>query len=154
MSNGPAPSKDADALATSRLGRGARLGGLVAKQTLRRVTIKAGSIVVTESRREAMLDRANERIARDFVAVLGNMRGAAMKIGQLLSVIDLGIVDARSRDYFRQQLSKLQGSINAMPFETMRPVIEAELAPRSSGCSRRSTPTRSRPRPSDRSTAR
>lgn len=127
MSNGPAPSRDADALATSRLGRGARLGGLVAKQTLRRVTIKAGSIVVTESRREAMLDRANERIARDFVAVLGNMRGAAMKIGQLLSVIDLGIVDARSRDYFRQQLSKLQGSINAMPFETMRPVIEAEL---------------------------
>ena len=97
MSNGPAPSNDADTLATSRLSRGARLGGLVAKQTLRRVTIKAGSIVVTESRREQMLDRANERIARDFVAVLGNMRGAAMKIGQLLSVIDLGIVEPRSR---------------------------------------------------------
>jgi predicted unusual protein kinase regulating ubiquinone biosynthesis (AarF/ABC1/UbiB family) len=127
MSNGPVPPNDADMLATSRLSRGARLGGLVAKQTLRRVTIKAGSIVVTEDRRDQMLDRANERIARDFVAVLGNMRGAAMKIGQLLSVIDLGIVDARSRDHFRQQLAKLQGTINAMPFETMRPVIEGEL---------------------------
>lgn len=127
MSNSPASSNDADMLATSRLSRGARLGGLVAKQTLRRVTIKAGSIVVTEDRRDQMLDRANERIARDFVAVLGNMRGAAMKIGQLLSVIDLGIVDARSRDHFRQKLAKLQGTINAMPFETMRPVIEGEL---------------------------
>lgn len=120
-------SRDSEALTTSRLARGARLGGLAAKQTLRRVTVKAGSIVVTESRRERMLDRANERLARDFVAVLGNMRGAAMKIGQLLSVIDLGIVDEASREHFRLQLSKLQGSINAMPFDTMRPVIESEL---------------------------
>lgn len=120
-------SRDSEALTTSRLARGARLGGLAAKQTLRRVSVKAGSIVVTESRRERMLDRANERLARDFVAVLGNMRGAAMKIGQLLSVIDLGIVDEASREHFRLQLSKLQGSINAMPFDTMRPVIESEL---------------------------
>lgn len=127
MTDSAAHSGDADPLATSRLSRGARLGGLVAKQTLRRVAFKAGSIVVTESRREQMLDRTNERIARDFVAVLANMRGAAMKIGQFLSVVDLGIVDAGSREYFRRQLGKLQGSINAMPFETMRPVLETEL---------------------------
>lgn len=120
-------SRDPEELTTSRLARGARLGGLAAKQTLRRVSVKAGSIVVTENRRAQMLDRANERLARDFVAVLGNMRGAAMKIGQLLSVIDLGIVDEASREHFRQQLSKLQDSINAMPFDTMRPVIESEL---------------------------
>ena len=127
MADSPDRSAGADALVTSRLGRGARLSGLVAKGALRRVTVKAGAIVVAESRREQMLSRANERIARDFVAVLANMRGAAMKIGQLLSVIDLGIVDAGSRDYFRRQLSQLQGSVNAMPFAAMRPVIEGEL---------------------------
>ena len=120
-------SASADGLATSRLSRGVRLGGLAAKQTLRRVTIKAGSIVISEDRRIQMVDQANERMARDFVAVLGQMRGAAMKIGQLLSVVDLGLVSRRSRDAFRRQLSQLQGSINAMPFESMRPVIETEL---------------------------
>ncbi|HEX2283666.1 MAG TPA: AarF/ABC1/UbiB kinase family protein [Mycobacterium sp.] len=127
MPTGQSRSAAADGLTTSRLGRGARLGGLAAKQTLRRVTIKAGSIVVAEDRRIQMVDAANERMARDFVAVLGQMRGAAMKIGQMLSLADLGLVSRRSRDAFRRQLSKLQGSINAMPFESMRPVIETEL---------------------------
>ncbi len=127
MSDSSARSRDAEAPATSRLGRGAQLGRLAAKQTLRRVTVKAGSIVVTEDRHSKMLDRSNERFARDFVRVLANMRGAAMKIGQMLSVVDLNLVDAGSRESFRQQLSKLQGSVNAMPFEAMRPVIEDEL---------------------------
>ncbi|OBJ69445.1 AarF/ABC1/UbiB kinase family protein [Mycobacterium sp. 1274756.6] len=121
------PPADAEPVATSRIRRGAALGSLAAKQTLRRVSIKAGAVVVTESRREELLDRANQRLARDFVAVLGTMRGAAMKIGQLLSVVDLGLVDETTREYFRKELSRLQGSIDAMPFTAMRPVIEAEL---------------------------
>src|SRR5690625_1913788 len=120
-------ARDAEGLATSRLARGAQLGGLAAKHTLRRVTVKAGSVVVTERRRTRMLDQANERKARDFVGILANMRGAAMKIGQLLSVVDLGIVDESAREYFRQRLSKLHGSINAMPFDAMRPVSGSEL---------------------------
>ncbi|PQM49176.1 hypothetical protein C1Y40_00600 [Mycobacterium talmoniae] len=37
-------------LPTSRVSRGAALGKLAAKQTLRRVVIKAGSIAVSETR--------------------------------------------------------------------------------------------------------
>lgn len=118
-----------DDLPTSRVSRGAALGRLAAKQTLRRVVIKAGSIAVSETRHAQLLDAADQRMARDFVAVLGEMRGAAMKIGQLLSFIDFGIVDERSRAAFSRQLSRLQGSIDAMPFEALRPVIESELGP-------------------------
>lgn len=116
-------------LPTSRVGRGAALGKLAAKQTLRRVVIKAGAVAVSETRRTQLLDAADQRMARDFVAVLGEMRGAAMKIGQLLSFIDFGLVDERSREAFSRQLSRLQGSVDAMPFEALRPVIEAELGP-------------------------
>ncbi|MEB3031978.1 ABC1 kinase family protein [[Mycobacterium] nativiensis] len=121
MSDAPLP--------TSRVSRGAALGRLAAKQTLRRVVIKAGSVGLSESRRATMLDAADQRMARDFVAVLGDMRGAAMKMGQLLSFIDLGIVDERSRTAFSAQLSRLQGSADALPFEMLRPVIETELGP-------------------------
>lgn len=116
-------------LPTSRVGRGAALGKLAAKQALRRVVIKAGSVVVSETRHTQLMDVADQRMARDFVAVLGEMRGAAMKIGQMLSFIDLGIVDERSRETFRRQLSRLQGTVDAMPFEALRPVMESELGP-------------------------
>lgn len=119
----------ASAIATSRVTRGATLGKLAAKQTLRRVVVKAGSIAVSETRREELLSQADQRMAREFAAVLGQMRGAAMKIGQLLSVVDLRIVDERSQDAFRRQLSKLQASVDAMPFDAIRPVIESELGP-------------------------
>ena len=114
---------------TSRVSRGAALGKLAARQVLRRVVVRAGAIAVSETQRTRLLDQADQRMARDFVAVLGEMRGAAMKIGQLLSFIDLGIVDERSRAAFSRQLSRLQGSVDAMPFEALRPVIEAELGP-------------------------
>lgn len=120
---------EGSAIATSRVSRGAALGKLAAKQTLRRVIVKAGAIAVSETRREQLLSQADQRMARDFAAVLGQMRGAAMKIGQLLSIVDLGIVDERSQDVFRRQLSKLQDSVDAMPFESLRPVIENELGP-------------------------
>ncbi|WP_102144390.1 ABC1 kinase family protein [Mycobacterium hubeiense] len=120
---------EGSSIATSRVSRGAALGKLAAKQTLRRVIVKAGTIAVSETRREQLLNQADQRMARDFAAVLGQMRGAAMKIGQMLSVIDLGIVDERSQEAFRRQLSRLQASIDAMPFETVRPVIESELGP-------------------------
>lgn len=120
---------DGTPLPTSRVGRGAALGTFAAKQTLRRVVVKAGSVALSEARRTQLLDRADAKMARDFVAVLGEMRGAAMKIGQLLSFIDLGIVDERSRPAFRAALSRLQGSVDALPFEVLRPVIESELGP-------------------------
>ncbi|WP_441961119.1 ABC1 kinase family protein [Mycolicibacterium houstonense] len=120
---------EGSAIATSRVSRGAALGKLAAKQTLRRVIVKAGTIAVSETRREQLLSQADQRMARDFAAVLGQMRGAAMKIGQLLSIVDLGIVDERSQDAFRRQLSKLQDSVDAMHFDTLRPVIESELGP-------------------------
>lgn len=124
-----AEAADQAPLPTSRVSRGAALGRLAAKQTLRRVVIRAGSVAVSEARRAELLDAADQRMARDFVAVLGDMRGAAMKIGQLLSFIDLGIVDEASRASFSRQLSRLQGSVDAMPFDRLRPVIEAELGP-------------------------
>ncbi|MCV7068790.1 AarF/ABC1/UbiB kinase family protein [Mycolicibacterium farcinogenes] len=120
---------EGSAIATSRVSRGAALGKLAAKQTLRRVIVKAGTIAVSETRREQLLSQADQRMARDFAAVLGQMRGAAMKIGQLLSIVDLGIVDERSQDAFRRQLAKLQDSVDAMHFDTLRPVIESELGP-------------------------
>jgi len=65
------------------------------------------------------LARTAERLARE----LGEMKGAAMKLGQILSFIDVGMLPAEYRDAF----AALQADAPAMPFELVEEVVTAEL---------------------------
>ena len=61
------------------------------------------------------------------MTVLGGMKGAAMKLGQVLSFVDLGIVPAEYRDRFQAKLAKLRDAAPTVRFEEMRRVIESDL---------------------------
>lgn len=115
------------AMPTSRIARGGQLGWLTIAQSTRRAGIRVGSAAMPRQRVQRMLDVESERSARDLVRVLGGMKGVAMKVGQMLSLIDLSIVDERHRDSFRRQLAKLHADVDAVDFEVMRPQIEHDL---------------------------
>jgi predicted unusual protein kinase regulating ubiquinone biosynthesis (AarF/ABC1/UbiB family) len=104
----------------SRLGRAARLGGVAAGHAAR----SAGARL---SRDEDAQAKALLATTDRLVAVLGNMKGAAMKIGQTLSVIDVGAVPEPYREEFQAKLAKLQSMAPSVPFEDMRKVIEQDL---------------------------
>jgi predicted unusual protein kinase regulating ubiquinone biosynthesis (AarF/ABC1/UbiB family) len=65
------------------------------------------------------LARTAERLARE----LGEMKGAAMKLGQILSFIDVGMLPPAYRDAF----AALQADAPPMPYEMVEQVIESEL---------------------------
>ena len=75
-----------------------------------------------EANRKAVLETAER-----MVTVLGSMRGAAMKIGQTLSVIDLGLADEELSEEFQAKLARLQTMAPTVAFEDMRKVIEDDL---------------------------
>jgi predicted unusual protein kinase regulating ubiquinone biosynthesis (AarF/ABC1/UbiB family) len=104
----------------SRLGRAARLGGVAAGHAAR-----VGRARI--SRDEDAQGRALLETADKLVAVLGNMKGAAMKIGQTLSVIDVGAVPEPYREEFQAKLAKLQNMAPQVDFKDMRKVIEQDL---------------------------
>jgi predicted unusual protein kinase regulating ubiquinone biosynthesis (AarF/ABC1/UbiB family) len=54
-------------------------------------------------------------------SVLGNMKGAAMKLGQMMSVIDLSIVPEHARADFQRKLAALRDQAPAGSFAQMRP---------------------------------
>lgn len=112
---------------TSRLARGRSLGTLVVSQAVRRASIKAGSAILPAGRTARMLDEDAQRAAHQLVRMLGGMKGAAMKIGQMLSLIDLDAVAPERRDAFRQSLATLQSDAPPVAFATMRPQIENDL---------------------------
>lgn len=119
--------KSSGAPKTSRLARGRKLGTLVVGQAVRRASIKAGSTILPADRTARLLDDDAQRAAQHLVRILGGMKGPAMKIGQMLSLIDLDAVAPERRDAFRQSLATLQASADPVAFDLMRPQIERDL---------------------------
>jgi predicted unusual protein kinase regulating ubiquinone biosynthesis (AarF/ABC1/UbiB family) len=65
--------------------------------------------------------------AQRLAATLGEMKGAAMKVGQLLSFVDSNLVPEAYRPIYHEIVGSLQADAPPIPTATVRAVIEAEL---------------------------
>jgi predicted unusual protein kinase regulating ubiquinone biosynthesis (AarF/ABC1/UbiB family) len=114
---------------TGRIARSTKLGGVAAGAAARAIGTKAANRVRSRSEDEA--DEAMARQALEtadrLVTVLSTMKGAAMKLGQTFSVIDLGLVPPEHREAFQAKLAKLQASAEPHPFKEIRKVVEQDL---------------------------
>ena len=117
----------ADRLSSSRVGRAARIGGLAAGAAGRTITGRASTVGRSEEAKSDANRKAVLETAERMVTVLGSMRGAAMKIGQTLSVIDLGMADEELSEEFQAKLARLQNMAPTVDFADMRKVIEDDL---------------------------
>ena len=71
---------------------------------------------------EELADQAAEQV----FAVLGELKGGAMKVGQALSVFEAGMPD-RYAEPFREALTKLQAEAPPMPPEEVEKVLDTQL---------------------------
>jgi len=55
------------------------------------------------------------------------MKGVAMKLGQMLSFVDLGMVPRDARPEFQRKLAALRDAAPQVPFATMMKVLEEDL---------------------------
>ncbi len=83
----------------------------------------------TEQARRLLAERSTLQTAQQLVTVLGGMKGAAMKLGQMLSVLDFELVPEPYRDQFRDKLAQLRDQAPAVSFDRMRTVVEEDLGP-------------------------
>jgi predicted unusual protein kinase regulating ubiquinone biosynthesis (AarF/ABC1/UbiB family) len=77
--------------------------------------------------RQSALERRQIEAAEQIVAALGTMKGAAMKVGQVMSFLDIGLVPEEYRDEFQRKLGALRDAAPTVTFKDMRKVIEQEL---------------------------
>ncbi|MBF6061957.1 AarF/ABC1/UbiB kinase family protein [Nocardia terpenica] len=112
----------------SRARRAAQLGGFVGTEAVRRAAAKAAPGRTRPDEQVAAAEQArNALLAERLVAVLGTMRGAAMKLGQMLSLVDPGLVPPAHRELFHSALAALQDSAPPMAWDRMRTHLEREL---------------------------
>ncbi len=116
-----------DPIPTGRIRRTAKVGGLVGGQAARTAFMRALNVVRSEEGRHEAMDRRYVEAAAHMVEVLGGMKGAAMKVGQVISFLDVSAVPPEYRDAVQAALAQLRDAAPKVPFKDMRKVIEDDL---------------------------
>jgi predicted unusual protein kinase regulating ubiquinone biosynthesis (AarF/ABC1/UbiB family) len=94
-------------LPTSRLARTAKFGTMVAGAAWKRDDPVA--------------------VADQLVKQLGQMKGAAMKIGQVLSTVDFDLVPEGQREEFKERLAALRDDAPPVPFAKLEKLLRTDL---------------------------
>jgi predicted unusual protein kinase regulating ubiquinone biosynthesis (AarF/ABC1/UbiB family) len=91
----------------------------------------AGSMITSMARSperaREVLEQRHIEMADQALAVLGNLRGGAMKIGQLASFVDVDFLPPEYRAIYQERLAGLRDAAPAMSWPKVKRVLESEL---------------------------
>jgi predicted unusual protein kinase regulating ubiquinone biosynthesis (AarF/ABC1/UbiB family) len=117
-----AARRNAAGIATSVGARGAQIGRLVTRSVLRRQWLALQSLLARRQRREQLRARYHMQVAEEATQLMGNMKGAFMKLGQILSFATEIVPEN-----VREMLKRLQMDAPPMSFDIVRTVVQEDL---------------------------
>ena len=130
--DGPPDDADDGRHLRDRVTRGTQLGRVALSHTARTVVGRARQPFQSDDARAQARDAAALQLADDLVSALGSMKGAAMKLGQALSLLNFGLSTAQARDEFNRRLAPLYRRAPAVDNAVMFGVLDRELGGRRS----------------------
>ncbi len=120
-------AREDEKIPSSRARRTATVATLAASEAVKQFGTRAANLTRDEQASEEAMARRQLETAKQIVAVLGTMKGAAMKLGQVMSFLDVGLVPEEHREEFQRELAKLRDAAPTVSFKQMRRVIEEDL---------------------------
>ena len=120
------PEEQKGSIPQTRIGRSAKLGTAIAGQATRYAGTAAANVARSEEKSHERLETRHLETALKMASVLGEMKGAAMKIGQMASFIDADFLPPEYREIYQEQLAKLRTHAPAMPWEKVEEVLAEE----------------------------
>jgi predicted unusual protein kinase regulating ubiquinone biosynthesis (AarF/ABC1/UbiB family) len=121
------PPQEAKRLPTGRVARTARVGGLVTGQGVRWAGMRAANRVRTPERAAAAEEQRTAALVNELVEQFSRMRGAAMKVGQMLSMVDFDGLEEEQQDELQRKLATLRDGIPPVPFKRLEKLLRNEL---------------------------
>ncbi len=118
---------EAGRLPTSRLARTARVSGLVTGQGLRWAGMRTTNRVRTPERAAAAQRERTAALIQQIVEQLGQMRGAAMKVGQMISMVEFDGLPEAEREELQGRLAALRDSVPPVRFADLEKLMRQEL---------------------------
>jgi predicted unusual protein kinase regulating ubiquinone biosynthesis (AarF/ABC1/UbiB family) len=127
------PAPEAKKLPSGRVARTARVGGLAAGQGVRWAGMRAANRLRSPERAAAAEQERTAALVNELVDQLGRMRGAAMKIGQMISMVDFDGLPGDQQDELQRRLATLRDGIPPVSFSRLEKLLRQEFgAPLSS----------------------
>src|SRR5918998_1911566 len=117
-------------LPTGRMRRAAKVGRLAGGQAARGYATKAANLTRGDEARHAAASRRQMEAAEQIFDVLGQMKGAAMKVGQVASFIDTGAFPPEFQERIQAKLAELRDAAPRVPFDRMRKLVEDDMGER------------------------
>jgi predicted unusual protein kinase regulating ubiquinone biosynthesis (AarF/ABC1/UbiB family) len=118
---------EAGKLPTGRLARTARVGGLVTGQGLRWAGMRTANRVRTPERAAAAQSERTAALVNQLVDQLGQMRGAAMKVGQMISMVEFDGMAQDDQDELRRKLAALRDDVPPVAFADLERLMRQEF---------------------------
>lgn len=115
-----------NAVPTGKVGRFSRLAATSLKGSMRLAMIGPRSLLGGDSIKNLMGD-LHLATAEDLVDTLGRLKGTSMKLGQLASFIDAGILPPEVRDMYQGVLGSLRDAAPPMKAELVGEVFQHEF---------------------------
>lgn len=112
-----------------RASRTAQLGKMAARQAARQAAGALRKPFLSEEDKAKARDEQMLRLADDLVATLGSMKGAAMKLGQIISLLNFGLSSIETRDEFSRRMQPLFNAAPAVENSALFRLIDQELGP-------------------------
>src|SRR4051812_10082992 len=109
-----------------RVQRTAKVGQVLGSSGARYAGTRARNVVRSKDQGAAELDKRHLETAERMVDALGQMKGAAMKIGQLASFIDTDFLPPEYRELYQEKLSSLRSEAPTMEWKKVKHVLEEE----------------------------
>ena len=121
------PEREAGRLPTGRLARTARVGGLVTGQGLRWAGMRTANRVRTPERAAAAQGERTAALVEQLVEQLGQMRGAAMKVGQMISMVEFDGLPEDQQDELQRRLAALRDDVPPVSFPQLEKLMRKEF---------------------------
>src|ERR687890_1827915 len=115
-----------DSIPAGRIQRTARVGQAIGSSGARYAGTRARNVVRSKDDAAAQIDKRHLEAADRMVDALGQLKGAAMKIGQLASFIDTEFLPPEYRELYQDKLAALRSEAPPMPWKTVKDVLEEE----------------------------
>jgi len=116
------PTQDRGSLRSGSLGRNAQLASLGVRIGRRQALTRARRVFASAERRQQLDEALQLKTAEEVAATLGNMKGAMMKLGQMVSYVDESLPEP-----LRLALAELQQDAPPMSPELAAGVVTNEL---------------------------
>jgi predicted unusual protein kinase regulating ubiquinone biosynthesis (AarF/ABC1/UbiB family) len=116
--------KEDQAISRSRIGRAARVGKALGGSSVKIAGTTSANVLRGKEGGQAALEKRHMQSAEEMMGMLGSLKGGAIKIAQIASIIDVDLLPEEFREVYQRELGKLRSSAPPMSWKRVKTVLD------------------------------